>query len=236
MLPWKLASLLLMLVAALTGWTVSWDPFSERRPGAGAPFPRATRKGDGPAVLFVGNSRLEQVLRYPPHAREMLDDAGWGDHEALLIGGPSMNVLSLERKREMLEPLRPTVLVVEVDLLLPGGRRAQAPDPIERLRHMETDGQTLARAVRIFSVFERCRRLAVEVPFSESVIATLGPAWQADRRAGYARVRAAGFELLGDGEPWPDALFTDGRHLAPAGAARFRAWLAAELRALPEPG
>ncbi len=229
LLPWKLLAGLLAILAALSGWTLNWDPFGEailrNDPMEGLP----PRRHPGDGVVFIGNSKLVFALTPYSTAHEVLEAARLEGYEAGIIGGSWFIIDTLEPKTQRLVSWRPTLLVVLVDTFAPGVVDVDLKLGVEGRERFERDGRRFEIARRVFDQVPAARRIAFEVPHSETYATALSPAWFADRAALHERLRGEGWAVVVDPEPWPAANFSDDHHLSGTGSARFRRWLGEEI-------
>lgn len=226
LLPWKLVGLTLLLLALLSGWRLSWDPFFTKRQRPLESVERLPeRHGEGEAVLFIANSRMGYPLEPPSVLSEVLEPAGLQGADAAVVREPNLRASELTRASRRLAAFKPTVVVVQLDVLMPLARREGRPRPDLLLLNYERDGRELLAGVELIGQLGVARGVVADVPLPETLSRTVGEAWWRDRMASYERLRAVGFQVIPAREPWPDDLFMDPLHLDPTGSARFRRWL-----------
>jgi len=234
LLPWQLAVLVLGVLAVASGWRLQWDPWvSPTRIGAasGKLFDLPRHDDDVPAVLFLGNSRLAWPLSERAARRELLRAAGLGEGAAGLVGGAEATAADLDGKLVDVATFGADLLVVQLDCLYPLGPEDGRRDPAARLVAFRRDPALLDTWLPVLERLPARQRVAVEVPWSAQVVAALPDSFWSRRRAAREELLDRGWRVIADDTPWPDALYSDGAHFSPVGAARFRGWLAAELGA-----
>lgn len=233
LLPWLLALGLAALVALEvqreTRWTV--DSFqTERDPTLGTLGALPTRRADGDALLLLGNSRMGFALQEPRTLPQITAAAGM-DAAAYLVFGPELAASTLAEQQWRLVAYRPSIVVMQIDLMLPLRQKERTPDPVGRLLGYARSGPERDAGLTLLSRLWWARRVVVEVPMGRTLAGRLGQSWWAERRKIHEDLRSRGLEVLTDEDPWPDALFLDGLHFSAEGAPTFRRWLGERLGA-----
>jgi len=230
LLPWKLATLLVLILALVTDWRLAWDPFApDLDPTAYVLAGLPERAPDRYGVLFVGNSRLGFAMQHKENYADVLDAAGIPDAQHGMVWGPHLRFSDLRTYLTPIARFGADLLVVQADLFVPMGPGAEAEGYLHALRSFEPTGRELIEGLEFVQLLEPERIVIVDLPYPDHVVSQLGVAWQADRAAALEALEARGFEVVAADAPWPDDRFNDEIHYGPGGEIALRRWLGAHL-------
>jgi len=230
LLPWLLAALLFALLTGGFRERIVGDAAREvRDPTFGTLERLPVRRDAGEALLLLGNSRVGFAIPQERQVQQVADIAGMVNATAKLVFGPELSASTLRAGAWRLAAFRPTVVVMQIDLMLPLPPKAQGFDLLRRLENYQRSGPDLDAGLAILSQLWESRRVVLELPIGERLDATLSRAWHADRASLHAMLRARGVEVISEQSPWPDRYFDDGVHFSAEGAVRLRRWLGERL-------
>lgn len=231
LLPFALALGLAGLLGLELVREVGWEALTAKEahdPTLGTLGALPTRRADGDALLLLGNSRAGFAMQEPRTLPQVTTAAGM-DAQAYLVFGPELAASTLAKEQWKLVAWHPTVVVMQIDLLLPLGPKGRYADPVGRLMSYQRRGPEAEAGLTLLGRLWWARRVVLEVPMGRTLAMRLGDAWWVERRQIHAALRARGLEVIADEQPWPDALFLDGLHFSVEGAFAFRRWLGQRL-------
>ena len=230
LLPWLVASLLFGLLIAEVQRELSGDAVQRVHDTTFGTLERLpVRRDAGKALLLIGNSRLGFAIPTQRLLSQVAEPAGLGDATSRLVYGAELSASELRKQSWRLVAFRPTVVVMQIDLMLTLPPKTRRFEVIRRYEGYARSGADLDAGLAILSQLWESRRVVLEAPIGRSVDRQLSSAWQADRAALHEMLRARGLEVIATDWPCPDQDFDDGVHYSAEGASRFRSWLGTSL-------